>query len=290
VSGITFGRRPPAVGTADLPALGLPWRRTAVIRLVLAILVVGLALEAVNASRGLRALSGGLLPAGTSAIIVLDLSQSVAPDYYREITDTLKEMIRSNRPVGLVVFSDSPYEMVPPGSPGTDLKPLLPFFTPLHGSTKLNPLFLIDPWQDTFRGGTRISTGLALARDIIRQKHMRHGSVLLISDLDTAATDVPALTEELLTYRRERLPLRLMGLEPQKENRFFFERLVGKGAFDDRPIKGGPDAFTRHERVLSTAVPAGLLALSLLLLTALAAHELWGGRLPLPPRTQRGEA
>jgi hypothetical protein len=192
-------------------------------------------------------------------------------------------VIRSNTPTGLVVFSDTAYEMLPPGAPGTELKPLLRFFTPRPGSTQTDPIFLENPWTDAFRGGTRISSGLELARQVLRDDHVRNGSVLLISDLDSASSDVTLLTQSLLKYKEEHLPLRLMALDPQAANKFFFERMLGRGAFDDRLTATGK-VLVRQQRVLSTAVPHGLVALALLLLAALAANELYGARLPLPRR------
>jgi hypothetical protein len=288
VTGFPLPRRGPAVGTDDLPALRAPWRRTAILRLVLALLALALALAAAVSARGLRTQRGGLLPNGTSGIIVLDLSQSVATGAYREITSLLKQVIRANTRTGLVVFSDTAYEMVPPGSPGAELRPVLRYFTPLPGSTALDPIFLQNPWTDAFRGGTRISSGLETAREALHRDHIRHGSVLLVSDLDTAGSDVTLLTQSLLAYRKDHLPLRLMALDPQPDDRFFFERLIGKDAFDTRVTKDG-GVVLRRDRSLAATVPRTLLLVSLALLALLAANELFCGRLPLP-RRHRGTA
>src|SRR4030095_5737648 len=63
-----------------------------------------------------------------------------------------------------------------------------------------------------------------------QREHVKHGSVLLISDLDDSSTDIPALTQELTTYRKEGLRLRIAPLFPTPENLSFFTSLARPGA------------------------------------------------------------
>src|SRR5438128_319822 len=87
------------------------------------------------------------------------------------------------------------------------------------------------PWQATFRGGTRISDGLALARQLLARDHVTRGSVLLVSDLETAVSDVPALTRLLIDLRTSGVPLRIVGLAPLRDDLFFFRNILGADAF-----------------------------------------------------------
>jgi hypothetical protein len=112
---------------------------------------------------------------------------------------------------------------------------------------------------------------------MLERHDMKEHGVLLISDLDDALLDVPKLTRELITYRQENIPLNIVALAPFDDDRFFFERIVGKDAFVDHAnMTPGLDARRRAERA---GVPEGLAALALLLLTLLALNEHFCGRL-----------
>ena len=71
-----------------------------------------------------------------------------------------------------------------------------------------------SPWSFTFRGGTRISTGLTEARHVIEREGDRSLSVLLVSDLDDSGFDTSALTEELRQYEQSGIDLRVIPLFP----------------------------------------------------------------------------
>jgi hypothetical protein len=75
------------------------------------------------------------LPAHSSAIVVLDVSASISADTYSRIGATLSSLARSDGRYGLVVFSDQAYEALPPGTPASDLQPLVRYYTlpPAHG-------------------------------------------------------------------------------------------------------------------------------------------------------------
>jgi hypothetical protein len=87
------------------------------------------------------------------------------------------------------------------------------------------------------------------------------------------------LTRELITYKREGIPLNLVALAPFDEDRFFFERMVGKDAFVDRADLAPPRLVEEQNRAESAGVPEGLAGLALLLLMLLAANEHFCGRL-----------
>ena len=83
------------------------------------------------------------------------------------------------------------------------------------------------PWSSAFLGGTQIGNGLKAARLELEREGVEDGSVLLISDLDDSSTDIPLLTEELTTYRKEGVRLRIAPLFPAPENLAFFAGLAG---------------------------------------------------------------
>ena len=66
---------------------------------------------------------------------MLDVSASISADTYSRIGATLSSLARSGGRYGLVVFSDQAYEALPPGTPASDLRPLVRYFTlpPAHG-------------------------------------------------------------------------------------------------------------------------------------------------------------
>ena len=142
-----------------------------------------------------------LLPSGTSPVVVLDLSWSTSSDYKR-IGQTIADLASSGRRIGLVVFSDVPYEMFPPGTPARELRPLLRFFAGPKSRRSGSP------WASSLSGGTRISAALLLARDALRRDGVSNGSAVLVSDLGDSPNDRTALAAAVVTYVREGIPLR----------------------------------------------------------------------------------
>jgi len=124
-----------------------------------------------------------------------------------------------------------------------------------------------------------MSAGLVLAREALERHEMKDRGVLLISDLDNSGLDLPALTRELITYRRERIPIHIVALSPFEDDRFFFERLVGPEAFVDRADLAPGRLVDERQRAERAGVPEGLAALALVLLVLLALNEHFCGRL-----------
>ena len=62
--------------------------------------------------------------------------------------------------------------------------------------------------------GTEISSGLELAHTIATRGGARRPAVVLVSDLDDDPGDVPRLASIVLAYRRDKIPLRIVGLNP----------------------------------------------------------------------------
>jgi hypothetical protein len=277
-------RRRPAVPTANVAELRSIAHRTTVLRLALAVLLLALLLFEVRAARDLRETQSGFYPRGTSAVIVVDLSLSIVRDTYPTIGAIFRDVISHDAPAGLVIFSDSPYELLPPGSPGRDLKPFLRYFTPIPGKIEGGqPVFQDNPWAQTFRAGTRISGGLQLARDMLRRDHVKHGSIVLASDLSTPGGDVPAMTGTLLELKRDGIPLKIVPLFASPGDRAFFERLVGPDAFDDQVTFAGQMRRNARETV-GGQMPWTLLVIGALLIVVVGANERLLARLPLPRR------
>ncbi len=135
-----------------------------------------------------------------------------------------------------------------------------------------------NPWSETFRGGTRISAGLRLAREILARDKLSHRGVLLVSDLDDSLFDVPALTRELITYKAQGIPLHLVALRAFNDDRLYFRRLIGREAFVRR-ANLSPRTAARKPVRTAEAFPVDLAAVGLVALLLLALNEHYCGRL-----------
>jgi hypothetical protein len=272
-------RRPELpVPTGDLHTLDAAARRTTVTRFLLLIALLALLAGAVLFARGLDSGETGLLPTGRSGVVVLVHSRSVDPDALRRTGGVLRNLIRANASVGLVVFSDVAYELLPPRTPARRLEPMLRFFTETHGR------FPDNPWAPTFRAGTRISQGLEIARAMIVNGHVRNGSILLVSDLGTSSGDEVRLTRDLVSFRRGTIPLRIVPLNPLARDREFFGRLLGTDVFVASTNGGFPGVSPSAGLRSESSAPVSLLVAGGALLCLLALNELWCGRLELPRR------
>ena len=132
------------------------WIRTTLVRLGLGLaLAVAMALAFV-AARALEPAKASFLPKGTSAVVVLDVSLSVTDPVFRRIHNTLQMLGNGGQGMGVVAFSDVAYEMLPPGSPPEEVKPMLRYFRgrPCRirssGATSSTPL---NPWGGGFSAG-----------------------------------------------------------------------------------------------------------------------------------------
>jgi von Willebrand factor type A domain len=257
----------------DVDALRRPSLRTRIIRGTLLVAAVALLTAAASSASDLDSRERGLLPSGTVGVVVVDLSLSIADEDYNVVRRALRRLVDENSPIGLVVFSDVAYELLPPGTPASEMRPMLRLLIP----PRLGPP--INPWTDSFRAGTRVSSALTLAREIIEREQVGKASILLVSDLETAPDDIPALARTVEGLRRSDIDLRVVGLAPSSDARVIFEGLLQEDAFaapldSDDPLPTSSDA--------SSNLPTALLALGGLLFLALALHERFGGRLTIP--------
>jgi len=253
-----------------------PARRTLGVRVAAGLGLVALAIAAILVSRHPRTHEVHFLPAGSNGIVVLDLSASISSDTYSRIGQTLSELSRSRGRYGLVVFSDSAYEALPPGSPASAFEPLVRFFKlPPQKQAGVAPTFPDNPWTDSFSAGTKISTGLDLARSILIGDRLARPAVLLISDLDDDPSDLPNLGSVASAYRQEHIGLNIVGLSPSTDDEQLFRKFVaGSGTLSHAQLPGeGAQAAT------GSPFPWTLALVALALVALLALNELWTARL-----------
>jgi len=270
-----FRRR--SIPSGDVGPLRRISLRTNAFSLVLALGALAFLAAAVSTARGLDQQRNGLVRGNTpSTVVVLDLSLSITDQDYRVMRQMIAKLIRAQTPIGLVVFSDIPYELLPPRTPASQLRPLLRLLTPTPDG-RLPP----NPWNANFTAGTLISAALQLAQRMLVKNQIHNGSILLASDLQTAPTDYDDLGRVLTRLRSTSTTLRVVPLSPSSDGVTLFQKIAGPGAFVNgiQPSQGG---VPRVETVLRGRTPLGLLVAGVLLLVALAAHERYAGRLALP--------
>jgi hypothetical protein len=205
---------------------------------------------------------------------VLDLSASISTDTYQRIGQTLRELASTNGRYGLVAFSDVAYEALPPGTPSAELKPYARYFTLPPASSGFLPQFPTNPWTNSFSGGTRISSGLALALQLIRDQHIAHPAVVLVSDLDDDPGDLVHLAGVALAYRQAHIPVRVVALNADPKNERLFGGLLERAA----TVEQGRLPGERAKRT-GAPVPPWLATLATVVALVLAAREAWAARL-----------
>jgi hypothetical protein len=276
----------PRIPLSDTAGLARPLRRTRVIRIVLGIGLLLCGTAAFTLALDLREGRRGFLPAGSNGVIVVDVSASIAPNSYRQISDVLDEASKTGERWGLVFFSDNAYEALPPGTKGAAIAPFSRFFRPLRRGQVVSESSTIsigdvsfpsNPWGEDFTAGTSISTGLALARQVLVRDRLEKPAILLVSDLATAQSDLPILREVLTEIVKDRIPLRVVGLSPAPHDKTFFDNVLGREVIDVAP----PPSLDRAEpeRLGESQLPVGLALVCALLLAGLTANELWCARL-----------
>jgi hypothetical protein len=271
---------------ADAAALLGRARATRALRLGLAALIAGLLGAALVLT--LRAESGEapLAEPGRTTILVVDVSSSIQPRVFRQVGDALDRAMREGGRFGVVLFSDIAYELLPPGTPAAELAGLRRYFLPVHGRPDGVPTlavgptqFLESPWNRAFTSGTRISTGLALARQVLARERVLNGKVVLVSDLEDEYLDLPELGRVLAGYVEQGLPLRVVGLSPAADDRRIFRRLLAEsGQLEDAPPPRAPQA---EAALPAIPFPVALAFVAVLLTIVLGVNEHLLARFPL---------
>lgn len=260
-----------AIPLGDAVALRRSAQGVRVVRWAAAAILVAAALLALLAALQLRPGTESPIPASSTGIVVLDLSASISSDTYARIAATLDRLARSNRSYGLILFSDTAYQALPPRSPSRELRPFARFFrTPRASTTGALPETPRSPWTDTFSAGTRISTGLERALDVIRADRLTRPAVLLVSDLDDDASDLERVSRLATAYRREGIGLHVVGLDPAPEDIAFIRALLPEGGSFVRaalPGERSPSLSGRNDALLVVAAVLAALALTTFALT-----------------------
>ena len=138
-----------------------------------------------------------------------------------------------------------------------------------------------NPWTQSFRAGTRISVAVDLAKSMLERDEVAAGSILLVSDLETAPDDVPSLARTIAEVDRAGIRLRVAPLAPSSDALSLFEGLLEKDAIAGF-AQQSPDAAEPDAGTAGVEIPTSLLLLGALALLFLAAHERLAGRLALP--------
>lgn len=272
--GTTLKRRG-ATALGDLSLLAPAAERTLLVRCALALALASALAGAVLLSRSAGSGRAAVLPEGVkTGVIVLDSSASISGPSLERIAAVLHGLGAANQGMGLVMFSDTAYELLPPNSPASALLEFERFFNPsriAHGQ----PVYAPNPWVQ-FSGGTRISTGLLAGLHALRRAHVTHGSLLLISDLDDSSADAEALVAAALTLKNAHVPVRIVPLFAAPPDVRTFTSLFGSQAFIP------PSAFrshsTRKVEPIAASWPWALLVVGAVLVALLAANERFNTR------------
>jgi von Willebrand factor type A domain len=206
--------------------------------------------------------SDAYLQTSRSPVIALDLSWSVSYAKSKLIEQTIRSFADSGRRVGLVLFSDTAYEALPPGTSSDALKPFARIFTDRKND--------LNPWRATFSAGTRIAAALDLSRQMLRRAGVEKGSVVLISDLDDSPSDETDLARTLVTYQREDIPIRMIGVNPTGQDvAFFRDALQSAGTVTALHATGGGTGGAGG----GSSFPVGLVVVVALVVLLLALNE-----------------
>ncbi|MFN0154894.1 MAG: vWA domain-containing protein [Gaiella sp.] len=276
----------------DAPRYRTASLRTVALRAGLALAVAGLLLAGYSAASSSEAGPQEIAARGRTTVLVLDVSSSIRPKVFRQIDRTLERAVAEGGRLGVVLFSDNAYEMLPPGTPSRELEPLRRFFVPRADVPDGVPSirvgksrYVAAPWATTLTSGTRISAGLDLAFEVLQRRGIGDGDVLLVSDLNNEYVDFAAVTRAIERFEAQRIPVRVVALSATKEDERAFRRLLaeGRGFVEQAPDPGAAVRIAAEGDRFPLAL--GLVLAGVLL--AAGASELVTARVPL---TRRADA
>lgn len=232
----------------DAGSLDGPCRRSRALWLALAVAVAAL-LAAFALAEPAHTGARPVLPTGSAAIVVLDVSSST-----RSSSTSISRVLRgvasdTRRRLGLVLFSNTAYEALPPTTPADGLQGWLDRFARDDRGT--------NPWA-SFSGGTSISSGLLLAHRLLG-RHPAEAHVVLVSDLADAGSDVARLQGVVALYQREGIDLRIVDLARYSGSRRapdlgFLEHAATATVEPSRPAGGGSPYLTLAVLVVAAAL------------------------------------
>jgi hypothetical protein len=230
----------------------------------LALALLGSLLAAVLVARGNDVREAPLVPTGKTGLVVLDLSASTSE---RAFAQTIDKLAQADERVGLIAFSDAAYELLPLGTPGRELLPLLRYFEVGEGTKPP----VRHPWED-FRAGTRISEGLRVAGEVFRREGVRNGSILLVSDFEILPDEIARVAGQVGLLREEGVELRLVPLDPTPERRARMNAILG-GSRVLREERADAPVRAPEEHTIGAAAPWGFVGVAGVLVLLLAVNE-----------------
>lgn len=268
-------RREVMLPYAEIGVLRRAVLRTAVLRILLGLLLVGAFLAAVVVAYGRDARPDPLLPPGTTGMIVLDLSASAG--VHPEIGEALRRVASTDERTGVIVFSDVAYELVPPGTPGRHLAPMIRYFSAAKSGRAA-----ANPWSTTFSAGTRLSAGIEAAQNALLRDRVEDGTIVVASDLEVFADDVARLPAVLMELHRHGTKLRIIPLDARDEQKRFFEQLAGPDVFIDSALVAAAGGGLGARDLAEEQLPWLFIAIALFLAVLLAANERLCARVEIP--------
>jgi len=271
---------------AESSGLTAAARRAWLIRLALTGALATLLLAAFAAVPG-GAVTSSRRTGGT--MVVLDVSGSIEGNDFPAAGRALEQAAHEagSAGAGLVLFSDSAQEALPPGTPTRELLRFRRYFggpptAGLQGGeatlqalrkkasstlpVPLSPTTALNPWQPEFSSGTAISTGIAQARAALGSK----GRIIVISDFVDSAWDSRPFQKQLVAIARtpglQLQPIPLLTFVPGGAAPYL--KLV------DRLVPRAQNADGTTTTSTRASFPGWLVVLGGLVAAALAANEL----------------
>src|SRR5439155_7257113 len=114
---------------ADLHGSRVALQSTSLVRVLLAAARAGTFARLCVTARSAGAGRAAVFPEGVhTGVIALDMSASISGPTYSRVATTLRGIANANQSVGLVMFSDTAYELLPPNSPPGALVQFIPYF------------------------------------------------------------------------------------------------------------------------------------------------------------------
>lgn len=263
-----------AVPTSEPERLRRAGRRTLALRAALALGLLGTLGAALLVAGGQAVRQAPLVPSGKTGLLVLDLSASTSETAF---VQTIENLANADEQVGLVAFSDTAYELLPLGTPGRELLPLLRYFAPVDGRDAPTQ----NPW-DEFRAGTRVSEGLRLARGVLLREGVDDGSIILVSDFEILPDEIERVAEQVAVLRGDGIEVRLVPLDPTPERRARMNAILG-GAAVLRESSGDAAVRAPEANTLASAAPWLFVAAAAFLVLLVAANERLLHRLAVRP-------
>jgi hypothetical protein len=249
--------------------------RTTVARVLLALALIALVVLTALAARHPQVNKHPLLPANAGGIVVLDLSASISEDTYSRIGQELQKLVDAGGRYGLVVFSANAYEALPPGSPASELKPLIRYFVlPTQTTPGEQPTYPRNPWSRSFTSGTQIARGLDLARQIEVDGHAKHPTVVLISDLQDDSSDSSRLNDVLTAYKHDGVKLYIVPLNATESDLQRYASVAVKTLSTPGFTPGPPTSAPAR-----SSFPMLLVALTVVVALLLGVNEVRAARL-----------